>query len=149
MNLSVTKKFEFCYGHRLPGHNGKCCNIHGHNATLEVEIGKSIALMQNEFGVDRQTYKGMIIDFGDLKSFVKHNIVDVVDHQLLNDVIPSKFLPPTAENMCRWVWFVLDHKMGIGDFIKRIRIYETPDSYAELTNGIHGDPEKMEKERYA
>lgn len=31
--VTITKKFDFCYGHCLPGYNGKCVNQHGHNST--------------------------------------------------------------------------------------------------------------------
>lgn len=37
--ITVTRKYSFCYGHRLPGYDGKCANFHGHNAEVEVEIG--------------------------------------------------------------------------------------------------------------
>ena len=36
--ITVTKQFSFCYGHHLPGYEGKCCEQHGHNSTLEVEV---------------------------------------------------------------------------------------------------------------
>ena len=35
---SVTKRIEFCYGHRLLDYDGMCAHPHGHNAVAEVEI---------------------------------------------------------------------------------------------------------------
>ena len=38
MSLSIMRRFTFCAGHRLVGHEGKCQNLHGHNYTLEVYV---------------------------------------------------------------------------------------------------------------
>ena len=35
---SVTKKIDFCYGHRLLDYDGICKHPHGHNATAEIEV---------------------------------------------------------------------------------------------------------------
>ena len=35
---SVTKKIEFCYGHRLLDYDGICKHPHGHNAIVEVDV---------------------------------------------------------------------------------------------------------------
>ena len=34
---SVTKRVEFCYGHRLLDYDGPCRHPHGHNAVVEIE----------------------------------------------------------------------------------------------------------------
>ena len=34
----VTKRIEFCYGHRLLDYDGVCKHPHGHNAIVEVEV---------------------------------------------------------------------------------------------------------------
>ena len=36
---SVTKRIEFCYGHRLLDYDGICQHPHGHNALAEIEVG--------------------------------------------------------------------------------------------------------------
>ena len=115
--LTVTKKFDFCYGHSLPDYNGKCRNQHGHNSTLEIEIGS-----KHPLPVD---YDGMIIDFGNIKTIVNREIIDALDHRYLNDIIRV----PTAENIVRWIVEILS---GIfKDGLIRVRLYETNDSYAE------------------
>jgi 6-pyruvoyltetrahydropterin/6-carboxytetrahydropterin synthase len=118
--LSVTKKFDFCYGHCLPGHKGKCKNTHGHNSTLEVE------LVSTETTDKMNIYDGMIIDFGDLKNLVKETIIDRLDHQYLNEILEVN---PTAENLVKWT--VRELQNVFGKSLVRVRIYETPDSYAE------------------
>jgi 6-pyruvoyltetrahydropterin/6-carboxytetrahydropterin synthase len=35
---SVTKRIEFCYGHRLLDYDGICKHPHGHNAVAEIEV---------------------------------------------------------------------------------------------------------------
>ena len=34
---SVTKRIEFCYGHRLMNYDGVCRHPHGHNAVVEID----------------------------------------------------------------------------------------------------------------
>jgi len=72
--IRITKQFTFETGHALYGYDGKCKNVHGHSYTLNVTvIGTPIA--------DHTHVKfGMVIDFGDLKTIVNKEIVDVFDH---------------------------------------------------------------------
>ena len=35
---SVTKRIDFCYGHRLLDYDGVCKHPHGHNAVAEIEV---------------------------------------------------------------------------------------------------------------
>src|SRR5690349_7952804 len=34
----VTKRIEFCYGHRLLDYDGVCKHPHGHNAVAEIDV---------------------------------------------------------------------------------------------------------------
>ena len=121
--ITITKKFEFCYGHFLPAYEGKCANFHGHNSTLEVEVDDHNKV---------NNYDGMVMDFGDLKKIVKEKIVDVLDHKNLNDLPMFASVAPTAENIVQWVVRELTHEDSPLRFcLVRVRVYETPDSYAE------------------
>ncbi|SDR72101.1 6-pyruvoyltetrahydropterin/6-carboxytetrahydropterin synthase [Formosa sp. Hel1_31_208] len=73
-NIRITKQFSFETGHALYGYDGKCKNVHGHSYRLDVTvIGQPIS--------DNTNVKfGMVIDFSDLKTIVKEEIVDVFDH---------------------------------------------------------------------
>ena len=117
-NLTVTKRFEFCYGHRLPYHDGKCQNQHGHNAVLEIEMEGHV--------IDEGPKAGMIIDFGDLKKIVQELVIKEIDHQWLNDFFDN----PTAENIVAWIYALLKDRLP---GLRRIRFYETPDSWCEWT----------------
>ena len=115
--LTVTKIFEFAYAHYLPEYPGKCKVMHGHTGILEVEV--------IDAGGVKAFYPGMIIDFGDLKKVVNQMVIDRLDHAMLNHFIEI----PTAENITKWVVEQLTPAFGQG--LQRVRVYETPTSYAE------------------
>ena len=118
--LSVTKIFSFCYGHRLPGYDGPCKNAHGHNSTMEIEVRPEAP----------SDYSGILVDFTKLKEIVNREIIDVLDHKFLNDDVEHfKEINPTAENMVIWIVSRLEDIFG--DSLMRVRLYETPTSYAE------------------
>ena len=118
--LSVTKRFEISYSHRLPKHKGKCKQLHGHNAMVEVEI----SVKDEELNTC-----GMVVDFGDLKWRVNEDILDRLDHQHLNKVLPENYHPPTAENILLWL---KNRLLEIyPKSLTRIRFYETRDNWAE------------------
>jgi len=118
--LTITRKFDFCYGHWLPDYDGKCANMHGHNAVLEIEVKE---------GAGRDdTYPTMIMDFGDLKEIVEREVILHLDHKVANDLLEY----PTAENMVRWMWDKLTIPGLFYGSLVRIRLYETPNCYAEI-----------------
>jgi len=114
--LTITKRFEFCYGHRLPYYDGKCSNQHGHNAILEIEVDGPV--------ISEGSKIGMIVDFGDLKKIVEEGTIKELDHQYLNDFFDN----PTAENIVMWIRDLLKDSLP---GLCRIRFYETPGSWCE------------------
>ena len=102
---SLRAEVEFCAGHRLMKHPGKCHNLHGHNYRVVVTVHSD--------HVDPET--GMLMDFSTLKSIMKTMIVEQFDHMtVLNaadpfvDVLESMAAPirimtgePTAEAMAK------------------------------------------------
>jgi 6-pyruvoyltetrahydropterin/6-carboxytetrahydropterin synthase len=108
MRLDV--EFTFAAAHRLPRYDGPCFRMHGHNDRFVVAL---------EGEVDPRT--GMIADFGEVKRIVQEQVLARVDHRNLNDVLEN----PTAENIARWIWEVLEgHVPGLA----AVRLYEIPDS---------------------
>jgi 6-pyruvoyltetrahydropterin/6-carboxytetrahydropterin synthase len=108
MRLDV--EFYFAAAHRLPRYDGPCFRMHGHNYKFFVAL---------EGDVDPAS--GMIADFGEVKRIVGEQVLARVDHRNLNDVLEN----PTAENIARWIWEVLEpHVTGLCE----IRLYEIPDS---------------------
>lgn len=137
--ITVTKKFEFCYGHFLPSYDGKCRNMHGHNSVVEVEVGPSYATIE-----DSTRYNGMIMDFGELKEKAGP-IIDDLDHKCLNDHEDFRHFcmsagdpgdnrrtmrscVPTAENICA---YLVNRLLPLLPGLVRVRVTETPNSWAE------------------
>jgi 6-pyruvoyltetrahydropterin/6-carboxytetrahydropterin synthase len=119
MKTTVTKILQFDSAHSLPDHEGKCRNVHGHTYTVEVTVSGAL----RESGPAR----AMVVDFGELGKTVARLVVDPLDHQYLNDVLD---VVPTAEAIAGWMFGVL---ADAGLPVVRVRLWETPTSYAEVT----------------
>ncbi len=102
----VTKEFRFESAHFLPKYYGKCENLHGHSYRLQVTV--KIPELNDE---------GIAYDFTKLKKVVKKDIVDVLDHKLINDFVPIA----SAERMTEWIWERIAHKIPIFE----IKLWET------------------------
>jgi 6-pyruvoyltetrahydropterin/6-carboxytetrahydropterin synthase len=124
--LYVTKAIEFSATHRLfnPEFDqktnekvfGKCNNLngHGHNYRLEVTVKGT---------PDPKT--GMAFDLTKLREILEEEVMEHFDHKNLNlDVPMMKGLVPTAENIARVLWKLLEKRFGPGK-LHQIRLYET------------------------
>jgi len=121
--LTMVKKFEFEAAHRLPKHEGACQRMHGHRYELEVGISGPINMDT-----------GMIADFKQLKDVVKTWVVDVLDHQYMNEVDVPGFprACPTAEKMVIWIVDVLKTALAkTGCELNLVRLWETSGSRVE------------------
>jgi len=82
--------------------------------------------------------RGMIVDFGDLRSLLNKKVFDRYDHSFLND----KFENPTAENivseLAGQISEVLYKEYGQTVLLERVRVYEADDSYAQWTKNFIG-----------
>ena len=131
----VTRKIDFCYGHRLLNHDGKCRYLHGHNGLLEVDVESTV--LDN---------RGMVADFGLVKDVVKGWVDTNLDHRMLlsrsDPVIPSLeqlgepfYLMdgnPTAENIARLIFL---HARELGLEVSEVRLWETPSNCAVYREG--------------
>ena len=139
--IRVTKRFHFEMAHTLFEYDGLCRNIHGHSYNLEVTL---IGEPKNEAGHPKD---GMVMDFGDLKTLVKTQIVGRFDHALMvNKRVPEKELKllkqttqrlilvnfqPTSENMVAYIAEILQQHLPKTVSLFSIRLYETETSFAE------------------
>ena len=128
---SVTKRIDFCYGHRLLDYDGVCKHPHGHNAVAEIEVR-----------TDTLDKRNMVCDFSDIKRIVKGWIDREIDHKMLlrhDDplVAPLKALGepmylldsnPTVERIAR---LIHEYAVGQGLPVVRVTVWETPTSFAE------------------
>ena len=70
--FTIKKTFHLAYAHRLMEHKGKCRNLHGHNALVEVTL-KARKLNSEK----------MVMDFTDLARVMKKWLDDNLDHKVL------------------------------------------------------------------
>ena len=123
--ISVTKIFKFDAAHFLPEHKGKCADIHGHTYRLEVTVARTDGDV-----LASGSSAGMVLDFGDLKEIVQREIIEKVDHKMLNDVLPFR---KTAENMVVYFYEVLEQQLALlGVEVLKLKVWETQTSYAEV-----------------
>lgn len=137
--LQVTKIFRFETAHAIQGYSGQCSNLHGHSYILHVTVAT---------GTGFENYlppPGFILDFKELKRLVNSTIIASFDHRtiLSEDYIaqhpPVAHLPniwiwqaePTAENILLYIRNSLQKESPAGVLLRRLRINETGDSYAE------------------
>ena len=130
-SFSVTKRIEFCYGHRLLDYDGICKHPHGHNAVAEVEV--QTGTLDN---------RNMVCDFSDIKRILKGWIDRALDHKMVlrhDDplVEPLRTLGepmylldsnPTVERIAKLIY---DVGLDAGLPVVRVRVWETPSSFAE------------------
>jgi 6-pyruvoyltetrahydropterin/6-carboxytetrahydropterin synthase len=130
---SVTKRIEFCYGHRLMDYDGVCQHPHGHNAVVEIHIE-----------ADTLDSRNMVADFGDIKRIVKGWIDRELDHKMIlrkDDPLvaalqkmgePVYLLDsnPTAERIAQLIY---DKSREHGLRVSRVTVWETPTSWATYT----------------
>ncbi|MEW6516148.1 MAG: 6-carboxytetrahydropterin synthase [candidate division FCPU426 bacterium] len=131
MKIYLTKRVEFCAGHRLSSPRlsaeenralfGKCSNPqgHGHNYLLEVTV----------CGEPDPT-TGMVMNLSQLKEILELRIVAVLDHRDLNrDEAILKGRVPTAENLAVAIWECLQNHLPAGR-LHEVKIWETEDNCA-------------------
>ena len=130
---SVTKRIEFCYGHRLLDYNGVCAHPHGHNAVAELEIQSG--------ELDR---RNMVMDFSDIKRAIKSWVDRELDHKmilrrddplvaLLQGLGEPMYLVdsnPTVERIARLIYDI-SREQGLP--VSRVTVWETPTSWATFT----------------
>ena len=115
--VEVTKEFTFDSCHQLLSYKGACERLHGHTYKLQVTVKGT------------PDYRGMVLDFKELKSICKLHIVEYLDHYNLNDKLPYN---TTAENMVVHFYDIIKrHLEDTNIEVVSVRLWETPTSYAE------------------
>ena len=127
---SVTKRIEFCYGHRLLDYDGVCKHPHGHNAVAEIEV-RTAALDDRD----------MVCDFSDIKRVVKGWVDRELDHKMilrrddplveslrvLGEPVYLVDSNPTAECLAQ---LIHQQAKASGLPVVRVTVWETPSSCA-------------------
>ncbi|HZB88532.1 MAG TPA: 6-carboxytetrahydropterin synthase [Terracidiphilus sp.] len=104
---------------------GKCANRngHGHNYTLEVTVAG-----------EPDAVTGFVVDLKWLKDTMEREVLSAWDHRHLNLEVPEfAKTVPTTENLAIAAWRRLEPAVnaGNGARLRRVRVYETPEIFAE------------------
>lgn len=108
---------------------GLCANRngHGHNYTLEVTVAG-----------EPDAVTGFVVDLKWLKDVMEREVLSAYDHRHLNLEVPefAKAIP-TTENLAIAAWKRLEPAIEAvnGARLRRVRIYETPEIFAEYRGG--------------
>ncbi len=130
----VTRRIDFCYGHRLLNYDGKCKNLHGHNGRAEIAIASQ--------SLDSL---GMVLDFSEIKRVVTKWVDDTLDHRMIlhEDDPAVEFMRelgepmhlidsnPTAENIARLIG---EFAVTQGFPVTQVDLWETRACYATWVN---------------
>ncbi len=147
--MRITRRLEFDSGHRIPDHRSQCRHLHGHRYAMEITLQGDIIAQAGS------PVNGMVMDFSEVKALAKAKLVDAWDHAFLvwrDDTVVLSFLEslpehktvaldvvPTAENLAAIAFKILDGVYSdiYGNRLKleRVRIYETPNCWADAVGG--------------
>ncbi|QDT05600.1 6-carboxy-5,6,7,8-tetrahydropterin synthase [Rubripirellula lacrimiformis] len=145
MPLSIMRRFSFCAGHRLVGHEGKCQNLHGHNYVVEVYVTGQ-----------EQDAVGRILDFKKLKQSINGWLDKNWDHTFIlwdkdenglaaiRSSQPHRIYEldcnPTAENMAIHFLEVVCPEVlaDSGAVAFKVRLWESEETCAEVSKDIVG-----------
>ena len=141
--ITCTRRYQFCAGHRVHGHENKCAQIHGHNYVA------MITARADDDGLD---HIGRVIDFSVLKEKIGGWIDRNWDHKFIaweeDPVIaaldpdkcehwPVYYLPdnPTAENMAAHLLLEVGPRelLNTRVTLTAVRVWETENCYADAT----------------
>lgn len=138
--ITCTRRIQFDAAHRVMEHESKCRDVHGHRYVIEAtfasealdSLGRVI-----DFGIVQDILGGWIDNYWD------HNTILHVRDKVLGDAIAGQtgqqifYLPsnPTAENMAEYLLKEICPGLFIGKGVRcvRIRLYETPNCYADAS----------------
>jgi 6-pyruvoyltetrahydropterin/6-carboxytetrahydropterin synthase len=136
--VTITRRLEIDAGHRLLEHEGKCKNYHGHRYVFEVtvtapeldSVGRVIdfSVVKEGFGgwLDKYWDHGMILESED-PLFI---VLDRMGMKCF--ALPT---PPTAENLAGYAYGVAQMTLPKMITVVRMRVYETPNCWADYPAG--------------
>ena len=132
--MKIAKEFTWEMGHRLPFHEGKCKNLHGHSYKCMIEL------------TGEPDKNGIVLDYYDLKKTAEP-VFDELDHsvlvwnedkeliealQNLNSRMVVVDFQTTAENICVYLLNkIKSAKLPANVTALKVRVFETENTYAE------------------
>lgn len=117
----ITVEDKFSSAHQLREYKGKCENLHGHNWVVKITVkGKEL------------DSAGMLLDFSILKKHLKE-VLDYLDHQFINQLVPFDKINPSAENLCFYIYEKMRERILTENpklIIERVDVWENEKSSA-------------------
>ena len=108
---------------------GACANPHGHGHLYRLEVTVAGAVADDT---------GFSVDLAALDALLHREVVDVLDHQSINHVVPD-FADgariPTTENLLVWMWPRVARALPAGASLRRMLLREDDGLYAEYFGG--------------
>ncbi len=130
MNVTICKEMRMAMAHRLPHHDGKCRQLHGHTYVVRVYVTGEVQPVSED-----NPQSGMVVDFGVVKEFLK-SVEGRMDHQFGNETIDPY---PTAERLALAIAEMvpdgLQTHLPLSAHVSRVRVYEdyvAPQAFAEV-----------------
>ncbi|MCI7478020.1 MAG: 6-carboxytetrahydropterin synthase QueD [Selenomonadales bacterium] len=114
--IKVSAEFEAA--HRVAGYPGKCDRLHGHSWVVEASvIGSKLDNL------------GMLVDFKLVKGRLRE-LLETLDHRMLNELPAFENINPTAENIAQYVYNEMKKAEFFNDNakLKYIQVWESPKS---------------------
>jgi 6-pyruvoyltetrahydropterin/6-carboxytetrahydropterin synthase len=108
---------------------GACNNPHGHGHSYRLAVSV-------EGPIDPET--GFSSDLGSLDALLHRVVIEPLDHQHLNHVIPAfgtGGAVPTSENILRYLWPQIADGLADGARLVRLRLYEDDSLYVDYSGG--------------
>ncbi len=113
---------HFAAAHAVRGYDGSCERLHGHNFTVTA-VAEATTL--NEIGI--------AVDFKELSAWLGA-VLEIMDHQNLNELPIFSKRNATAENIAAFVYEQLAPKVkSSGARLRRVTVEESPKYAASFT----------------
>jgi len=139
--MKIAKEFSWEMGHRLPFHDGKCKNLHGHSYKCMIEL------------TGEPDKNGIVLDYYDIKKIIEP-IIDELDHSFMVSSQDKELIDvldklgsrkvvvdfeTTAENLCLYLLKKILHAKLPGNISSlKVRVFETENTYAEESYSLKG-----------
>ncbi|MDY6906343.1 MAG: 6-carboxytetrahydropterin synthase QueD [Thermodesulfobacteriota bacterium] len=110
---------HFAAAHRLRMVGNQCENLHGHNWKIEVCVTGS-----------QLTDTGLLIDFGELKAYVRE-VIEELDHRFLNELDFFSDGNPSSENIAVYIATRVQKMMTATNArVSRVSVWESDNACA-------------------
>ncbi len=115
MPYEISTEVSFSSAHYIDGYPGDCARLHGHNWVVRAAV-RSEARGEGGLACDFRTVRDMLGE-----------IIEPLDHAVLNDIPYFRENNPTAEVIAEYVYRELAARMDAGGAsVSRVEVWENP-----------------------